>query len=132
MHAHNFRKAARRVRAGIVAVPLLAGACQLPMNGGTVCTAQFVYGISATVSDAATGADITPGSSLIVREGGYVDSVAAGPGSFLAAAGERSGTYDVSIRRPGYSSFSQTGVVVTKNECHVNPVGLKARLLRTS
>ncbi len=48
-----------------------------------------------------------------------------------AAAGERAGTYDVTIRRPGYSSFSQTGVVVTKNECHVNPVRLEARLTRS-
>lgn len=54
----------------------------------------------------------------------------AGPGSFLAAAGERAGTYDVKIGRPGYSSFSRSGVVVTRNECHVNPVLLEARLLK--
>lgn len=96
-----------------------AGCQPLPSTGGgTACTMQFVYGISASVSDAATGADITPGSYLVAREGSYVDSVAAGPGSFLAAAGERAGTYTVKIGRPGYSSFSQSGVVVTRNECH--------------
>lgn len=91
---------------------------------------QFVYGISATVTDATTGANITAGSHLVAREGKYVDSVSAGPGSFLAAAGERAGTYDVRIGRPGHSSFSRTGVVVTRNECHVNPVLLEARLLK--
>lgn len=127
----KFRKAARRIGA-VVSILLLAAACQpLPPNGGgAVCTMQFVYGISATVTDAATGADITPGSSLIVREGTYVDSVAAGPGSFLAAAGERAGTYEVTVRRSGYHPFSRSGVVVTRDECHVHPVRIEARLER--
>lgn len=117
--------------AWIIPALLLAGGCQNPFSGGgTACTMQFVFGISAIVADAATGADITPGSYLVAREGTYVDSVAAGPGSFLAAAGERAGTYSVTIGRPGYSSFSRSGVVVTRNECHVNPVQLEARLLK--
>jgi len=113
------------------AVALFAAACQpMPSNGGgTACTMQFVYGISATVTDAATGANVTPGSYLVVREGSYVDSASA-MGDFLAAAGERAGTYAVTIGRPGYSSFSQSGVRVTRNECHVNPVQLEARLVR--
>ncbi len=121
-----------RRTAGVVAglTSLFAGACQAPFNGGgTVCTAQFVFGISATVTDAGTGANITPGSYLVVREGAYVDSVSA-MGDFLAAAGERAGTYTVTIGRSGYSSFSQSGVRVTRNECHVNPVRLEARLVR--
>ena len=109
---------------------LAAAACQpIPNGGGVVCTAQFVYGISATVSDAATGANITPGSYLVVREGSYVDSASA-MGEFLSAAGERAGTYFVTIGRPGYSSFTQTNVVVNRDECHVIPVRLEARLLR--
>lgn len=131
MRLPTCRNRARGVRGAALAVALLAGGCrQLPVDDGIVCTAQFVYGISATVSDAATGADITPGSYLVVRAGSYVDSVTAGPGSFLAAAGERPGTYSVTIGRLGYSSFHQTGVVVTHDLCHVRPVRLEARLLR--
>lgn len=120
-------------RAWIVpAAVLLAGGCQNPFNGGgTVCTMQFVHGISATVTDAATGANITAGSYLVAREGSYVDSVSA-IGDFLAATGERAGTYAVKIGRPGYSTWSRSGVVVTRNECHVNPVQLEARLLKQS
>lgn len=128
MRLPNCRNVARA--SVIAAAAALASGCQSPFNGGIGCTAEFVYGISATVTDAATGADITPGSYLVVREGAYVDSVAAGPGSFLAAAGERAGTYDVKIGRPGYSTFTRTGVRVTRNECHVNPVRLEARLLK--
>ena len=129
MRLPNCRNVARA--SVIAAAGALASGCQSPFNGGGIaCTTEFVYGISAKVTDAATGADITPGSYLVVREGAYVDSVAAGPGSFLAAAGERAGTYDVKIGRPGYSTFTRTGVRVTRNECHVNPVLLEARLLK--
>lgn len=131
MRSPGFRSVS--VRAGaVLATSWLVAACQSlpPTGGGTICTMQFVYGISATVTDAATGTDITPGSSLIVREGSYVDSVAAGPGSFLAAAGERAGTYEVTIRRSGYQPFSRSGVAVTRDECHVHPVRIEARLQR--
>jgi hypothetical protein len=94
-----------------------------------MCTMQFVYGISATVTDATTGANITSGSYLVAREGSFVDSASA-MGDFLAAAGERAGTYTVTIGRPGYSSFMRTNVVVSRDECHVIPVSLEARLLR--
>lgn len=119
----------RGARASVIAaVAVLASGCQNPFDGGgTVCTAQFVYGISATVTDAATGANITAGSYLVAREGSHVDSVSA-LGDFLAAAGERAGRYDVKIGRPGYSTFTRSGVLVTRNECHVNPVRLEARL----
>lgn len=124
------RNRARAVDGAALAMALLAGACgQLPVNGGIACTAQFVYGISATVADATTGADITSGSYMVAREGSYVDSVSA-MGNFLSAAGERAGTYSVTIGRPGYSSFTQTNVVVNRDECHVIPVRLAARLLR--
>lgn len=130
MRLRRFHKAARRLSA-IVSISLLVGACQpqLQNGGGTACTMQFVYGISATVTDAATGANITSGSYLVVREGSYVDSASA-MGEFLAAAGERAGTYSVTVGRPGYSTFHRSGVVVTRDECHVHPLLLEARIRR--
>lgn len=111
-------------------IQAVVAACQpQPPGGGIACTMQFVYGISATVIDSATGANITPGSYMVVREGRYVDSVSA-MGEFLSAAGERAGTYAVTIGRPGYSTFSQSEVVVTRDECHVIGVRLEARLVR--
>lgn len=83
---------------------------------------EFRYGISATVVDSSTGADITPGSYMVVRDGSYVDS-ASEMGNFLSAAGERAGAYSVTIGRPGYSTFRRSEVVVTRDECHVHPCG---------
>lgn len=56
--------------------------------------------------------------------------MSASPGGQLAAAGERAGTYTVTIGHAGYASFTQTNVVVNRDACHVIPVKLEARLLR--
>lgn len=128
MRSSRFRRTARRAGA-IGSVALLAAGCQPQVNGGVACTMEFRYGISATVTDAATGANLTPASYLVVREGSYVDSASA-MGEFLSAAGERAGTYEVTVGRPGYASFHRNGVVVTRDECHVHPVLVEARLQR--
>ena len=40
----------------------------------------------------------------------------------ISAAGERAGTYSISIRKTGFSPYDTTGVTVTKDACHVQPV----------
>lgn len=102
------------------------------MNGGYVCTADFRFGINATALDATTNANITSGAYMVVSGGSYRDSVSANPSGQLAAAGERAGTYTVTIGHPGYVSFTQSNVRVNRDECHVIPVKLEARLLRKS
>lgn len=119
-----------RVALAVIAAPWIAGGCSSVVNGGYACTADFRFGISATALDATTNADITFGAYLVAREGSYRDSVSANPGGQLAAAGERAGTYTVTIGHPGYASFTQSNVVVNRDECHVIPVRLEARLLR--
>lgn len=125
----RYRKSLRAALVVILA-PWMAGACGNIVNGGYACTTDFRYGINATALDATTNANITSGAFLIVREGSYRDSVSANPGGQLAAAGERAGTYTVTIGHPGYASFTQTNVVVNPDECHVIPVKLEAKLLR--
>ena len=129
MRFRGFRSRARRMRATVLFAPALAAAaCSSPTDGGVVCTSIFLYGISATVTDAVTGSDITAGSSLIVREGTYVDSVTAGPGGTLSAAGERPGTYNVTVRRAAYLPFAKNAVRVNSDACHVIPVKIQAAL----
>ncbi len=66
MRLPNCRNVARA--SVIAAAGALASGCQSPFNGGGIaCTTEFVYGISATVTDATTGADITPGYYLVAR-----------------------------------------------------------------
>jgi hypothetical protein len=103
------------------------------------CTANYVFGLTVTVVDSVTG--IPPASArLLARSGAYSDSVGpAAPHQYyengpsvlqLSTAGERKGTYDLTVRAAGYRDWTRTGVKVTADECHVRPVALTARLQR--
>jgi hypothetical protein len=92
-----------------------------------------------TVTDSITGAP--PASAvLIAHSGAFIDSVgpvepvAAPPGSpprlLLVTAGERAGTYDLVVRSAGYRDWTQNGVEVTADRCHVNSTSVSARLQR--
>jgi hypothetical protein len=98
-----------------------------------VCTQEFRPGLAVYVKDSVTRAGVASGASLVVREGSYKDSVAGlnspdQDNSPLYAAGERSGTYQVTVSKPGYAAWLQSNVRVTSNVCHVNTVTLTALL----
>lgn len=110
-------------------------ACRLSdiFDGGRVCTTEFRHGISVHVTDSVTGAPAAGGAKLVVRDGTYADSmvVSENPAyvqDWMAGAGERAGTYTVTITKPGYRPWSRAGVVVTRDECHVKGVLLEAKL----
>ena len=117
---------------------LVLSACSGSAFTGPVgCTDDFRYGLNVTVVDSVTNAP--PASAvLIARSGAFVDSVGprapmqfvqnGPPVLLLSSAGERAGTYDLTIRSPGYRDWTRTGVEVTEDECHVRPITLTARL----
>ena len=101
------------------------------------CTADYRFGLTVTVVDSVTSAP--PASAvLLARSGAFVDSVGPAtpvvgslngpPVLVLSAAGERPGTYDLTVRAPGYRDWTRTGVEVTADECHVHGVPVTARL----
>ena len=101
------------------------------------CTADFRYGLNVTVVDSLTGGP-PASATLIARDGAHVDSIGPqapflngpqGPAVLLlSAAGERAGTYDVTVRASGYREWTQADVRVTADECHVRGVEITARL----
>lgn len=104
---------------------------------GPVCTAELVYGLQMEVRDDATGAPAAYGAEAEVRDGNHVEQ-AENPGFndpqslYLVAAPERAGTYSVTVSKAGYENWDTAGVVVTANECHVNPVSFQVRLIPVS
>ena len=93
------------------------------------CTAEFRFGISVEVVDAASGAPRADGSTMTLREGDYVESTSESfDGRTMVGAGERAGTYAVSVAREGYHTWVLTDVEVTEDECHVDPVSLVSEL----
>jgi len=117
----------------VCACAFALGACNPSFP--VACTPNILFGLNVAVVDSLTNAP-PPSATLIARSAAYVDSV--GPQSpttlvtgvflVLSAAPERAGTYDVTVRSPGYHEWTRTGVRVTAEECHVRPVALNARL----
>lgn len=94
---------------------------------GRVCTDLFAYGVSAQVTDAVTGQPIT-NATLTLRDGDYTEVMQAFPTGDFVGAGERPGTYTLTIDVPGATSDTVTGIVVRSDECHVIGVALDVRV----
>lgn len=123
-------------RALVVAAALGLAACAVPSSPNIGCTAVFVPGVSVTITDSVTGT--IAGMTNVwatAREGTYSDSSAALmlPAQLIVnLAGERVGTYVVSVGATGYKTQSTSGVsVVRLDVCHVKTVLINAKLVRT-
>ena len=99
-------------------------------SGPIACTAQFVYGLTVTVRDQSTTLPKAEDATLTLREGAYVEVVTdSWDGTTLVGAGERSGTYAVTVEHAGYETWTRAGVEVSEDECHVIPVSITANLI---
>ena len=98
-----------------------------------MCTMQAVAALNVDAIDSATGAPATKGSSVVARSATYADSTQApAPNDqFVSLAYEKAGTYTVTVTKPGYKPWSKSGVVVGRDECHVLPERVTAKLQRS-
>lgn len=118
----------------VVALLTTAGCDLLDENLGVECTDNFVNGLEVAVQDSSTGAPAASGAELIAQDGAWADTVRFPPNRpeydalRLASAGERPGTYTVTVRKAGFRDWQRSGIVVTADECHVHTVELMARL----
>lgn len=122
---------------GLLAAAVLALGCGAVSDditvdppGGIYCTYEARAGITLDVHDSATNALVGRNSKIIAREGAVADTsrftaVSDGPYPLVY---ERAGTYTVTVEQAGYKLWTQAGVLVTKNGCHVNGVAVTARL----
>jgi hypothetical protein len=117
-----------------VILMLASDSCNRKPSGGVMCTMLYAYGITVMVVDSASGDSIRSGAMLIARDGAYADTVRQGSGapigSTLSTAGERPGTYSLTVLKSGYQQWTRSGMKVTKDECHVRGVAITARLQR--
>lgn len=101
------------------------GSCKDPVSPPIPCTTEYVYGLHIEIRDALTGIPVGEGATITVSDGDYEETRTAfqvpGPEVIAFAAGERPGTYDISVTFTGYKPWRTTGVRVRANECHVIP-----------
>lgn len=112
-------------RVAVAAVALAVGGCG--STDPVVCTTEFVYGVSVEVFTA-DGAPAATGLAGLLEEGAHREQMEV-RGNMLLGAGERAGTYDVTVTAPGHLPWVRRNVEVTADECHVIPVELTARLV---
>lgn len=94
-----------------------SGTCLGP-PGGTMCTAMYAYGVSVTVINSQTGAPVD-GVVLTLTDGAYTETMQAFPSGGYVGAGERPGTYTLTVRADGFADKTMENIVVTADECHV-------------
>lgn len=97
-----------------------------------ICTEEFVSGLHINVFDQETGLNSACGVTVSIQDGDYTevltnDSEGTCSENFIfLAAGEKAGTYDISIIKDDYLEWTQYDTEVTNNICHVNPVTVNA------
>jgi len=108
---------------------LLASTCD-DDDDQIVCTQQFVYGLNVVVLDASTGNPLVEGVTVEATDGSYHETLELIPGLeyLFAGAGERVGTYTITITKEGFQTYISPQIVVTANVCHVNPQSLTVNL----
>lgn len=119
-----------RVWAGLICVltcVLVPAVNCIDLPWDRVCTLEFAYGLSATVKHASTGVAID-NAVLTLRDGDYVEVMQLLPTGSYAGAGERPGTYDLTIEVPGVATDTISGIEVTSDECHVRGIALDIRV----
>ena len=93
-----------------------------------ICTLNFEPAVVVEIHDSITGTPLAQEARGAVREGTFIDSLRPRTSSSLQAAGERPGTYVVTVVHSGYADWLRTGVQVQDGVCHVQTVTLQALL----
>jgi hypothetical protein len=95
-----------------------------------VCTTQFVYGLNVIVLDGSTGNPIFQDIEVKAVDGSHQEifELVSGLEYAFVGAGERAGTYVVTITKAGYQTYTSAPIVLTRDECHVIPQSLTVNL----
>ena len=121
-----------RTLSALLLVLLSAPSCEDPPVAPAICSDEYVYGLEIIVVDAGTGGPAALGAIAVVSDGDYIENALCedrGPlGVAALAAGERAGTYDITIDAEGYLEWSRDNVRVTEDRCHVKTVRIIAEL----
>ena len=100
-------------------------------NGQVNCTDIFVYGLNVSVKDSLTNATLQEGVMVKAVDGSYLETlqVEESPSTVFVGAGERAGSYILTVSKPGYETYTSEVITLTSDECHVIPKEIAVALL---
>jgi len=103
--------------------------CKIEDDDQIACTEQFVYGLNVVLKDATTSNIINTDVEVIATDGDYEETLmtTSGYDSFFGA-GERAGTYIITVTSANYDTFTSDPITLTRDVCHVIPKVLEFTL----
>ena len=114
------RRASQGLLASLAVAALGAVGCGGSGDPGA-CTTLLAFSLTITVTDAATGARICD-ATVTATAGAFSEQLQKGPDggncTYFGVA-ERAGTYQVTVSKTGFVTATRSGLVVTKDACHV-------------
>ena len=110
---------------------LLLGSLGCGIVGPVGCTAEVRFGVVVTVVDALDGAFVTEGLFGVLVDGSFREEMEVFENTVRGAA-ERKGRYELTIMADGYTSFTERGIDVNADFCHVLPVAITAELEKSA
>jgi hypothetical protein len=125
-------KVATRIMTGAAILGAGLASCT---STGVECTKEAPWSVVVTVVDSITSLNAAPGATLILtKPGGEVEGTMVGPTAFPQLyTGDEAGTFDVSVSKPNFQTWTRAGVVVPLDACNKPAtVTLLTRLVRAS
>lgn len=119
-----------RITTGAVIIGAGLVSCE---STAPVCTDDLPSSVVVTVVDSITSLNAAPGATLILtKPGGEVEGTMVGPTAFPQLfAGDEPGTFNVSVSKPNYVTWTKAGVIVPGDRCgRAETVTLLTRLVR--
>ena len=89
------------------------------MSESRATTLEARHGLVLRIVDATTRVPAASGAEATARDGDYVEMLRRCDELICSGAVERVGTYQVVVKKPGYTLWERDGVVVTRNGPHV-------------
>jgi hypothetical protein len=101
---------------------LLFNSCE-NKNDEIICTLNYVYGLNIKLIQKSTTNPINGVVKIIAKDGSYEETLEnANPNDSFFGAGERRGTYILTVTSDNYKTYTSEPILVTGDECHVTTV----------
>ncbi|APZ45977.1 hypothetical protein BW723_06575 [Polaribacter reichenbachii] len=102
---------------------LLINSCDENDNESIICTHVFIHGLEINLIEKGTTNSVNGYVKIIIEDDDYEEILESSePNNSFYGAGERKGTYTLTITSNNYKTFVSEPIIVIADECHVKTV----------